>query len=112
MHDVVAAEVHRKAIENLTNEMAITLMRTSGSPVVVEVRDFSTCLMDTTPEHLGFAAYVTAHLGSSLVGVQVVAELAAQLGDLRPGDGWIVNDPHTGGALHQGDVGVIMPTFA
>ena len=29
----------------------------------------------------------------------------------NPGDGWIVNDPHTGGALHQGDVSVIMPTF-
>jgi N-methylhydantoinase B len=110
-YDVIAAEVHRKAIENLTNEMAITLMRTSGSPVVVEVRDFSTCLMDTEPEHLGFAAYVTAHLGSSLVGVRKVAELAAASGDVRPGDGWLVNDPHTGGALHQGDVGVIMPTF-
>ena len=27
------------------------------------------------------------------------------------GDGWIVNDPHSAGAMHQGDVSVIMPTF-
>ena len=31
--------------------------------------------------------------------------------DLQPGDGWIVNDPHSAGAMHQGDVSVIMPTF-
>src|SRR3954452_3812296 len=90
--------------------MAITLMRTSGSPIVVEAKDFSTCLLDRTPEHLSFAAYVLAHLGSSLVGTQKVSELAAGV-DVKPGDGWIVNDPHTAGALHQGDVSVIMPTF-
>ncbi|MCW3010036.1 MAG: hypothetical protein JWO90_440 [Solirubrobacterales bacterium] len=109
-YDVIAAEVHRKALQNLTDEMAITLVRTSGSPIVTESKDFSTCLMDTTPEHLGFSSYVLFHVGSSLIGTQVIAELAAQ-GDLKPGDGWIVNDPHTGGAMHQGDVSIIMPTF-
>ncbi|CAB4860143.1 unannotated protein [freshwater metagenome] len=109
-YDVIAAEIHRKALENVAREMAITLMRTSGSPIVVEAKDFSTCLLDRTPEHLSFAAYVIAHLGSSLVGTQKVNELAQSM-DLAPGDGWIVNDPHTAGALHQGDVSVIMPTF-
>lgn len=110
-YDVIAAEVHRKALENLTNEMAISLVRTSGSPVVVDAKDFSTCLMDTAPEHLGFAAYVLLHLGTSVIGTRVIADAARESGDLRPGDGWIVNDPHDGGAAHQGDVGVIMPMF-
>jgi N-methylhydantoinase B len=109
-HDVIAAEVHRKALENLTNEMAITLMRTSGSPTAVESMDFSTCLLDMRPEHLGFAAYVIAHLGSSLIGTQAIDRIAKEV-EVHPGDGWLVNDPHTGGALHQGDVSVIMPTF-
>jgi N-methylhydantoinase B len=109
-YDIIAAEVHRKALENLTHEMAITLVRTSGSPVVTEAKDFSTCLLDTVPEHLGFAAYVLFHIGSSLVGTQVIGSLVVD-GDLRPGDGWLVNDPHTAGAMHQGDVSVIMPTF-
>lgn len=109
-YDPIAVEVHRKAIENLTNEMAITLVRTSGSPVVVEGKDFSTCLLDTDAEHLGFAAYVLGHFGSSLVGTEaVIATLGGA--EPNPGDGWMVNDPHTGGALHQGDVAVIMPTF-
>ncbi len=109
--DVVAAEVHRKAIDNLTNEMGIALLRTSGSPIVTEAMDFSTCLMDTEPEHLGFAARVLFHFGTSLVGTSLVAALAKQEGDLRPGDGWIINDPHEGGAAHQGDVAVVMPMF-
>jgi len=110
-YDVIAAEVHRKAIKNLTDEMAITLVRTSGSPIVTESKDFSTCLMDTTPEHLGFSSYVLFHVGSSLIGTQVIADLVREHGDLKPGDGWVVNDPHTGGAMHQGDVSIIMPTF-
>jgi N-methylhydantoinase B len=109
-YDVIAAEVHRKALQNLTDEMAITLVRTSGSPIVTESKDFSTCLMDTKPEHLGFSSYVLFHVGSSLIGTQIISELVAD-GDLRPGDGWVVNDPHTGGAMHQGDVSIIMPTF-
>jgi N-methylhydantoinase B len=110
-YDVIAAEVHRKAIKNLTDEMAITLVRTSGSPIVTESKDFSTCLMDTKPEHLGFSSYVLFHVGSSLIGTQVIADLVREEGGLRPGDGWVVNDPHTGGAMHQGDVSIIMPTF-
>lgn len=110
-YDVIAAEVHRKAIKNLTDEMAITLVRTSGSPIVTDSKDFSTCLMDTKPEHLGFSAYVLFHVGSSVIGTRVIAELVKEAGDLRPGDGWVVNDPHTGGAMHQGDVSIIMPTF-
>jgi N-methylhydantoinase B len=109
-YDVIGAEVHRKAMENLTNEMTIAMLRTSGSPVVVEAKDFSACFMDTVPEHLGFAAYVMTHIGSSLAGTRAIAQ-GPDAGDLRPGDGWVVNDPYEGGALHQGDLGVIMPTF-
>lgn len=109
-YDVIAAEVHRKALENLTQEMAITLVRTSGSPVVVEAKDFSTCFLDTVPEHLGFAAYVLFHIGSSVVGTEAIKEVVGD-GEIEPGDGWLVNDPHEAGAMHQGDVGVIMPMF-
>lgn len=109
-YDVVAAEVHRKALQNLTDEMAITLVRTSGSPIVTDSKDFSTCLLDDKPEHLGFSSFVLFHVGSSLIGTQVIAELVKDI-DLRPGDGWVVNDPHTAGAMHQGDVSIIMPTF-
>ena len=50
------------------------------------------------------------HVGSSLIGTQVINSTAGSQGR-PPGDGWVVNDPHTGGAMHQGDVSIIMPTF-
>jgi len=109
-YDVVAAEVHRKALENVTKEMAVSLIRTCGSAIVTEAKDFSTCLLDTKPEHISFMTHVTFHLASSLIGTQAIAQLTRDQ-SIRPGDGWIVNDPHTAGAMHQGDVSIIMPTF-
>ncbi|NIL84611.1 Acetone carboxylase alpha subunit [Rhodococcus fascians] len=109
-YDVVAAEVHRKALENVTKEMAVSLVRTCGSAIVTEAKDFSTCLLDTKPEHISFMTHVIFHLASSLIGTQAIAEFTRNE-TIRPGDGWIVNDPHTAGAMHQGDVSIIMPTF-
>jgi N-methylhydantoinase B len=109
-YDVVTAEVHRKAVENLTNEMALAMVRTSTSPVVYEAKDFSTCFFDTVPDQLGFSGYVLFHIGSSRGGVRSIMELGG-IGDLKPGDGYITNDPRAGGAMHQADIGVIMPMF-
>ncbi|WP_020500796.1 hydantoinase B/oxoprolinase family protein [Sciscionella marina] len=109
-YDLVTAEVHRKAVENLTEEMALAMVRTSTSPVVYEAKDFSTCFFDTVPEQLGFSGYVLFHIGSSRGGVQAIKELGED-GDLKPGDGFVTNDPRAGGAMHQADVGVIMPMF-
>jgi N-methylhydantoinase B len=110
--DPIAVEIHRKAIENLASEMALTLIRTSGSPVVTSGRDFCTCIMDEQGEQLGISAYVLLHSASSLLSTRAVRNQLAANGETpRPGDGWIVNDPHTGGALHQGDVSIVMPIF-
>jgi N-methylhydantoinase B len=110
-YDPVSVEIHRKALENITTEMAIALTRTSGSPVVYEVQDFVTCLMDTAGEHLSMSSTLIFHAGSSLVGTQAVIAAAEREGELRPGDGWVVNDPFESGAMHQGDVAIIMPQF-
>jgi N-methylhydantoinase B len=109
-YDPIAVEIHRKALENIVNEMAITLTRTSGSPVVYEVQDFATALLDRAGEHLAMSSTLIFHAGSSLMGTRLVIET---LGDqpARKGDGWILNDPFEGGALHQADIAIITPTF-
>jgi len=108
--DPIAVEVHRRALQNITTEMAITITRTSGSPVIYEVQDFATCLMDREGEHLSMSAAILFHAGSSLLGTQSVIE-SLDGDEPRPGDGWIVNDPFSGGAMHQGDVAIITPLF-
>jgi N-methylhydantoinase B len=108
--DLVEAEVFRKRLENLTTEMAITLGRTSGSIHVTESKDFSTALFDADGEQIGFSGWVSFHVASSLLGVEAVRAGHAR-DDIRPGDIFICNDPYTSGAMHQGDVGIVMPFF-
>ena len=111
-HDPIAVEIHRRALQSITNEMGLTLVRTSASPVVTEAMDFSTCLLDPDGEQLALVAYMLKHSASSLIGTRtLISELREAGREPAPGDGWVVNDPYHGGAMHQGDVGVIMPQF-
>jgi N-methylhydantoinase B len=110
-HDIIEVEVFRKALENLTNEMAITLKRASGSSIVVETHDFCTSIFDADGEQLAFSGWITMHAASSLFGVRETIKLYGDNPDLKPGDAIIVNDPYTSGALHQADVGIVTPLF-
>ena len=44
--DLIDVEVFRQSLANLTEEMAITLKRASGSSIVVDTDDFSTAIFD------------------------------------------------------------------
>jgi N-methylhydantoinase B len=109
-YDVLKAEVHRKAMEEIAMEMGITLVRTSGSPVVTEAKDLSCAVLDEKVEQTAFATFVGLHISTSFLGVRALLD-NYDVDDVKPGDAFIVNDPHTSGALHEGDVGVIMPYF-
>ncbi|MGH2761675.1 MAG: hydantoinase B/oxoprolinase family protein [Thermoleophilaceae bacterium] len=109
-YDLIDIEVHQKSIRNIANEMAITLMRTSGSPVVTDAKDFSTCILDSNVEQLAFSGFVTFHISTAVLGAQAVID-RYDTDDIRPGDAFMCNDPHTSGAIHQGDVGIVMPFF-
>lgn len=108
--DLIDVEVHQKSIRNIAKEMAITLMRTSGSPVVTDAKDFSTCILDPDGDQLAFSGYVSFHVSTSVFGVQAVLKRYPRE-RLRPGDAFMCNDPHSSGAVHQGDVGILMPYF-
>lgn len=108
--DLIDVEVHQKSIRNIANEMAITLMRTSGSPVVTDAKDFSTSILDAKVEQIAFSGFVTFHVSTAVLGVQAVLR-NTPIEEIRPGDAFMCNDPHTSGAIHQGDVGIVMPFF-
>lgn len=108
-YDPVRAEVLRNRLSMAAEEMAATMIRTSGSPVLTEAKDFSAVIFDRKVEHVAFAGYVIIHLGSSLEGVRAVEREYGD--DIHPHDAFIVNDVYHGGALHQGDVGIVSPLF-
>ncbi len=108
--DPITAEVIRSSFDNIASEMSLVLLRTSGSAVLTESKDFSTILFDADCNQLGVVGYLLYHLATSRLGVRHIAKTRA-LEDIRPGDAFMCNDPHNGGAAHQGDVGIIMPIF-
>jgi N-methylhydantoinase B len=108
-YDPVVAEVISNRLHNIALEMATTLIRTSGSPVLTEAKDFSNAVFDRNVEHVGFSGYVVSHIGSSLEGVRAVVREYGE--DVHPHDAFVCNDPYTAGALHQGDVGIVTPLF-
>jgi N-methylhydantoinase B len=109
--DLIDVEVFRKALANLTEEMAITLKRASGSSIVVDTHDFSTAIFDADGEQLAFSGWVTMHCASSRIGVKAAIDIFGSDRNHEPGDAIIINDPYAGGALHQADVGLVMPLF-
>jgi N-methylhydantoinase B len=111
-YDRVSAEILRKGLVNLTNEMALALINTSGSPVVFEVKDFCTCLLDTNGDHLSYSSYALLHAGMAMVGTKAtIAQVERDGTEIRPGDAWLCNDPIRSGAAHQGDISVLTPVF-
>ncbi len=108
--DPITAEVIRSSFDNIAREMSLVLLRTSGSAVLTESKDFSTILFDADCNQLGVVGYLLYHLATSRLGVRAVVA-ARYPHDVQPGDVFMLNDPHVGGAAHQGDVGVIMPIF-
>src|SRR5208282_6768279 len=83
----------------------------SGSSIVVDTHDFSTAIFDAAGEQLAFSGWVTMHCASSRIGVKAAIDIYGSSPDLEAGDAIIVNDPYTCGALHQADVGLVMPLF-
>src|SRR6266567_2208726 len=59
---------------------------------------------------MAFSGYVTFHISTAVLGVEAVLR-HMPVEEIHPGDGFMCNDPHTSGAIHQGDVGVVMPFF-
>lgn len=108
--DPVTLEVLRMRLYNIVEEMGIAMMRSSGSPVITESGDFNTALFDQQGRVLAYSDYVQFHIGSGSVAIQGLLE-AVSLEDVKPGDAFISNDPHTSGSTHPPDVTLISPIF-
>src|SRR5919197_1395265 len=107
-YDPVTLEVLRMRLDNIVEEMGIAMIRSSGSPVITEARDYNTALFDAEGNILSFSDAVLLHIGSAAVAVKALIET---VDEFAPGDAYICNDPHTAGATHPPDTNVISPIF-
>jgi len=110
VRDLVTTEIFAQKLYSIALEMGQTMVRTSGDPVIAEANDFSTVITDAKGELLA-NAFLTLHLGAARQTIQYLLEVIDP-DDIHPGDAWVCNDPHTTGACHAPDLGIVRPMFA
>jgi N-methylhydantoinase B len=108
--DAVELEVYSNRLLSITDEMGVTLVRSSFSTNIKERKDCSVGLFDSRGRLIVQAAHIPVHLGSLQGGVAAVLE-TYKLDDIRPGDAFVCNDPYLAGGSHTPDISVITPVF-
>jgi N-methylhydantoinase B len=107
--DRFTMDVLREGFAAISDEMFVSLQRTSQSPIIYEVLDFGVGITDADGELVSQGNGIAGFLGP--LG-DAVKELISRDKDLRPGDVIIANDPYAGGGTHLSDVALIRPVFA
>lgn len=107
--DTVTFEVLSSALLSAAEEMGAALKRSSYSPIIRDMDDFSCALFTAEGDLVAQADYIPAQLGAmSLVVKSVLERWGSGIAD---GDTFICNHPFLG-AMHLPDVNVVSPVFA
>jgi N-methylhydantoinase B len=108
--DPISLEVVRNKLDDIANEMEVTLLKSSHSATVKEALDASAAIFDAQGRQVAQAVAGPLHLGMIIPGVQRFVELFPPE-TMRDGDVYVLNDPFDGGN-HLPDLIMTMPVFA
>ena len=106
--DPISFELVRAALHAAALEMGGVLKRSSYSPIIREMEDFSCALFRSDGDLVAQADFIPAQLGAMSLVVKAVIE--RWRGSIAPGDAFLANHPYLG-AMHTPDLNVIMPVF-
>ena len=108
--DPVRLEVIRNALVAASEEMSLTIWRTSRSTVVREILDFSTAVFDAEGRNIAQSARIPVHLNSMSDCLKRILEKHIPLESWNEGDVIVTNDPYAGGQ-HLPDIQTFRPVF-
>ncbi len=103
----ILLEVFKNRFSSISEEMGVTLTRTSFSPNIKERRDLSCAVFDRSGDMIAQAAHIPVHLGSMPLSVKSAIESVK----FKKGDMVVLNDPFKGGT-HLPDITIVAPVFA
>ena len=106
--DPVFASVLERRLKAITEEMGLTLLRTTRSPILSEARDFVTGLYGPRGEIWAQSEYIPILAFALQPACRAI--IAAFEGDVHPGDVFLHNDVFSGGNQNN-DVAVFRPIF-
>ncbi len=108
--DRITAGVIQASLAAAADEMFAVLKKTAMSPVIYEVLDVGTGIMDGQGSLVSSGAGIPTFVGVLDKAVTRIIEIHGAT--IRDGDIFITNDPYFGGVTHLNDVVVAMPVFA
>lgn len=106
--DVITFEVLNSALQSVAEEMGVILKRSSYSPIIRDMDDFSCALFTAEGDLVAQADYIPAQLGAMSLVVKAI--IKRWDGQIRDGDAYICNHPYLG-AMHLPDINVVAPIF-
>lgn len=106
--DPIRASVLHRRLKSITEQMGLTLLRTTRSPILSEARDFVTGLYDARGRMLEQTEYIPVLAFALQPACEQVAAFFG--GDVHEGDVILHNDVFSGGNQNN-DVAVFRPVF-
>lgn len=104
----VTFEVASAALQSAAEEMGSVLKRSSYSPIIRDMDDFSCAIFTASGDLVAQADYIPAQLGAMSLVVKSI--LSRWEGRIREHDAFICNHPYQG-AMHLPDVNIVIPVF-
>ena len=106
--DPIAFELFKNSLFSMTDDMALTIFRTTYSGVLKDNMDYSTGFADAEGRLVAQGLTLPGHLGSVPT---ALASIMRHFGDdMAPGDVFIMNDPFDGG-MHLPDIFIFKPLY-
>ena len=106
--DPIFASVLQRRLKSITEEIGLTLLRTTRSPILNEARDFATGLYDAQGRMLEQTEYIPVLAFALQPSCEHVIRFFGD--DIAPGDVFLHNDVFSGGNQNN-DVAVFRPVF-
>lgn len=114
MHDTrsFTSEIIQSALQAISAEMFDAMRVTAMSPIIYEVLDMGTGILNAQGELASSGVGIPMFIGVVDKAVRKILELYPGAGAIQPGDVFITNDPAYGGVTHLNDAVLAMPVFA
>ncbi len=106
------SEIIQSSLQAVAAEMFDAMRVTAMSPIIYEVLDMGTGILNAHGEMASSGAGIPVLVGVVDKAVRRIVELYDKPESIKPGDVFITNDPAYGGVTHLNDIVLAMPVFA
>lgn len=108
MIDPIRLELIKNALVMVSDNMMVSVLRTSRSTLIKSNMDFSASILDGEGNMVAQGLALPAHLGATMPALQGCLDYFGD--DIRPGDILANNDPYAGGS-HLNDIFMFKPVY-